>query len=555
MARCIFTFAKNVYSEDYKLALELMEENKLTVSFELMVDEKHTEYLAEGVRRLTKVEFDGVGLLFGIKPAYDNAFVLNTAMRIIEDAFKNEDKKLVYASAKDITKKWVRIGELIETALSDAEKEINKNQTKQGVLSNIDNDNDELYAKKWSKKFINSLPNSSFAVIEPDYLNNKTDDKNARHLPFKDKKGKVDLSHYRNALVRVNQIKPITNSISTEDLRKKAKKVLDKYKNLLKGNHSEGENNMDKKANDALLAKQKEIIIEEFGNEAVKDWSDDDYLNQDKIDELRESLKANDVDSEEKKKEIEKEKVNEETLEEAKSYSCECVECGKKQTSNDHCKDLICPECGGQMRRVDRPGSGKSASVEDAKEEVIEDAKEKVIEKETKITTKETYDDEKFDSDRIEETVEEETKVDGKTTKKLKQTTDVTYTYVEMEEVKAEYEKKLEEKDKEIAFIKDNVKKVIEIRAELGDFVKELSDEQLFDETLIEIAKLKKENADLRANLTIEKASKDEKVVEENESKEKIDEELETGHEKVEESEEDSDELVSDFLKMKYNKK
>ena len=33
------------------------------------------------------------------------------------------------------------------------------------------------------------MGNSSFAAIEPDYLNGKTDDKNARHLPFKDANG------------------------------------------------------------------------------------------------------------------------------------------------------------------------------------------------------------------------------------------------------------------------------------------------------------------------------------------------------------------------------
>ncbi len=415
----IFTFAKNVYSEDYKLALELMEEGKLTVSFELMVDEEHTEYIANGVRRLTKVEFDGVGLLFGIKPAYSNAFVLNTAMKIIEDAFKNEDKKLVYASAKDITKKWVRIGELIETALSDVEQKINKKtlKTKRKVLSNI-----------------------------------------------KD----------------------------------------------LENEKQEGENNMDKKANDALLAKQKEIIIEEFGNEAVKDWSDDDYLNQNKIDALRESLKTN---------------------EDAKEGKEEVVEDAEEK------KEEIAEE--------------KVEEAEEKKEEATEEkAEERVIETETKVSEKVTYDDEKSDSERIERTVEEETKVDGKTTKKLKQTVDVTYTYAQVEEIKAEYEKKLEEKDKEIAFIKDNVKKVMEIRAELGDFVKELSDEQLFDETLIEIAKLKKENAELRASKKAETASEEKAE----ETTEEVAEELETGHEEAEETDEDSDTLVAEYLKMKHNK-
>jgi len=86
---------------------------------------------------------------------------------------------------------------------------------------------DEIEMAKWDRKYINSLPNASFAVIEPDYLNGKTKDKNARHLPYKDKNGKVDKPHLRNALARMNQIKPVTKSISTKELRAKAKKVLE----------------------------------------------------------------------------------------------------------------------------------------------------------------------------------------------------------------------------------------------------------------------------------------------------------------------------------------
>lgn len=40
-------------------------------------------------------------------------------------------------------------------------------------------------------------------------------------------------------------------------------------------------------------------------------------------------------------------------------YNCECIKCGYKQTSTKHCNDLKCPKCGGQMRRVERPGPGQ----------------------------------------------------------------------------------------------------------------------------------------------------------------------------------------------------
>jgi len=46
-------------------------------------------------------------------------------------------------------------------------------------------------------------------------------------------------------------------------------------------------------------------------------------------------------------------------LENRETFNCECVDCGYTQKSKKHCKDLKCPKCGGQMRRKDRPGTGK----------------------------------------------------------------------------------------------------------------------------------------------------------------------------------------------------
>jgi len=43
------------------------------------------------------------------------------------------------------------------------------------------------------------------------------------------------------------------------------------------------------------------------------------------------------------------------------TYQCECIKCGYKKTSTTHCNDLKCPKCGGQMRRVERPGPGRNA--------------------------------------------------------------------------------------------------------------------------------------------------------------------------------------------------
>ena len=44
----------------------------------------------------------------------------------------------------------------------------------------------------------------------------------------------------------------------------------------------------------------------------------------------------------------------------AEKYKCECIKCGHKMESGEHCKELKCPKCEGQMRREERPGPGQA---------------------------------------------------------------------------------------------------------------------------------------------------------------------------------------------------
>lgn len=89
---------------------------------------------------------------------------------------------------------------------------------------------------EWTVEYVNSMEDDCFAVVEP---TGKKDDegrtvpRTARHLPHHAKGqggsgtgGTVDLPHLRNALARMNQITPVTDKISAEELRAKAKKHL-----------------------------------------------------------------------------------------------------------------------------------------------------------------------------------------------------------------------------------------------------------------------------------------------------------------------------------------
>ena len=84
--------------------------------------------------------------------------------------------------------------------------------------------NEEL--GKWTDAYINELPDSSFAVVESGYGEGKYENKNARHLPYKDKRGNINLPRLRDALAKVNQIKPICGPESVSTLRSKAQKKL-----------------------------------------------------------------------------------------------------------------------------------------------------------------------------------------------------------------------------------------------------------------------------------------------------------------------------------------
>ena len=60
----------------------------------------------------------------------------------------------------------------------------------------------------WTTAYVNDLPDSSFAYISPGGKKDeggKTTPRNLRHLPYKDKNGKIDPAHVRNALARLPQ--------------------------------------------------------------------------------------------------------------------------------------------------------------------------------------------------------------------------------------------------------------------------------------------------------------------------------------------------------------
>lgn len=293
----IFSFAKNIYQEEYLSALEAMGENKLTVSWELSADTKDVEKMMDGTLKLHAITWDGMAVLIGKSPGYKKARVYEMASLYRQRALES-NKEVIFAEqivkdcdeilSKEETDSYILSEQEIVDFVTEMQTKLKKQKkNKPKDIWSEEEKQIELEAARWSKKYINDLPDSSFAVIEPDYQTGVIGDKNTRHLPFKDKDGKIDLPHYRNALARVNQIKPITKSISKEDLVDKAKKELEKHKDVLNSQ-------LEEKGEIIMTEEDKKLISDlkaEFGD-AVKDWKDEDFLNTTKVEEIRTSLNA-----------------------------------------------------------------------------------------------------------------------------------------------------------------------------------------------------------------------------------------------------------------------
>lgn len=250
-------------------------------------------------------------------------------------------------------------------------------------------------------------------------------------------------------------------------------------------------------------------------------------------------------------------------------YNCECTKCGEIISSDQHCKDIKCPECGGEMRRQERPSKQEKAEIlnneqteeggksivtieeikaklseelgelvkdwtdedfqneekiaearkakeesakveteekaEEAKPEVEEteaktseeQAEKTVVESEQKVIQKTTMDDE-TKAETTETEYEIEVRRDGKVIRTEKSKNETVYMYAQVEEIKAEYEKQINElkatlevKDSEIAEVRANAEKIAKLKIEYAtnEFVKEFKDEDWLSEDKINEAK------------------------------------------------------------------
>jgi len=102
------------------------------------------------------------------------------------------------------------------------ERKTSENTMSEPKEAELEEETENVLAEaQWTRAYINDLPSGSFAVVEP-CANERKD---ARHLPYKDSTGKIDLPHLRNALARMDQVKSVCNG-NDEALRRKARAKL-----------------------------------------------------------------------------------------------------------------------------------------------------------------------------------------------------------------------------------------------------------------------------------------------------------------------------------------
>jgi len=224
-------------------------------------------------------------------------------------------------------------------------------------------------------------------------------------------------------------------------------------------------------------------------------------------------------------------------LETSQNVTCECLKCGKKLTTSEHCNTIKCPECGGEMRRTDRPGSGrpdKSPNANKAKTityqerknlpdsmfAVVVEVKNKRTGKMRKIRKYPIHDKAHVRNalSRLGQSAAQETlKKLGVSIEAVRRKILARARTLGMKDLLARYKatrekvtlykeginklaNQLVKARKSIDLYKAEAKKILQRQEELGDYAKNLTDEDILNDDKFEKAKLEKENALLKAS-------------------------------------------------------
>ncbi len=534
----VYSMFKSVYPDEYERSVELAKEGELSVSFELLSERNTQENLKDGTIRLNDIDFVGMGHLMDNPPAEPLAKVSEFAKKTRERLSHIEERELVCASVIEKAcdevladghgdDEVLKMPELFLVTTSDdnhfhvAEIDFDGNgETISGhgegkhpdphqivnwqiqVAKNADPETGEhahrimneimatikeyikVRADKWTSDIYNNFPDSSFAVIEPAYLNGETSDRKARHLPFLYRNGRFDLTNYRIALDKLDSILPITNSITTEELRKQAKEELDKHNPYNKEDDTKAEKTQGgvKSMTQEEKAKIK-ALRDEFGDLA-KDVKDEELLDDAKVAELRKA-----------KEEATKTETEADEGKEVKK------EAGDGESEGDD--EAGEGEEGDGKAEGDGKGEGDAKNDDEEGEAEADEAQEKsdsdkVKELEGRVEELEnTLEAKDSEIETVRENAEKigKSKVQLKDNKFTKDFKDEDY----LDETKVEKAIQDQKDSETVATRKEELKD--------NEYAKDFKDEDYLNDDKVELVKVKKDNDDLKAGKETHNAS------------------------------------------------
>ena len=260
----IFTFAKNIYEEDYMRALEKMHEGSLSVSFELLATREGQEILQDGTIRLHDIDFQGQGLLIDETPAYKKAIVFDMAKKYKARAEK--EKELIYAN------------KIVQAC--------------DKVLAQEDNPIAEAVEPKWTT--ITTRDNWHIHVIKVDM------DGNGETVGTF---GDDDESHEHKIVnYQIQEKNQHAHRIIEELLAKRKEEISNNLKTNIK------EKIQTKQGGNNKMTEEQIKLIAELRNELgdfAKDVSDEQLLDEAKVEELKKAKTDSEEQAKEEKTELE----------------------------------------------------------------------------------------------------------------------------------------------------------------------------------------------------------------------------------------------------------
>ena len=470
-------FYKSNFENEWKTAKKLFKKKILSTSYEIWCPEKKRRYRDDGTYDLLEQEIAGGALLYNEEPAFEDADVLELAK---ENSVSKTD--LVFASKYDKKDIIIADEEKSDFAVTKIKCSNCGEEFDTGMEANV----------KCPKCFA-ILDKSGNMIYPPQIKDFKLLCPSCKVNNWLIVSNVKDQSKLRC----MNCAKEYNVTFET----KKSTELIDGFQFLYTSTVRCLQCNNPIQIAGTSAVKERTVTCKKCGltfdyditHESQKKIKVINEISNDKGEPKMAKASVNEFDGksfEETKNIIHQRLETSKKVKDSQKKSCSCVKCGYKVTSSEHCVNIKCPKCGGEMRRTDRPGNGKP--------------EEKKKEASKNIKKKEKY----YKSKNLRKAIARIKELElllNKSSEDNKSKETVLKSGI----------KKLAERIKlmknSINLYKANAQEIIKRQQELGEYASELTEEEILNDAKFALKKSEIENAKLRAEL--EKSSVKEDIV------------------------------------------